>query len=220
MSLAQPFGHSQWWHTGSPHEQTNGVSERQTAHSASLSKSNVSSMPRMVARGRDREGQPRFWRRLAGLVTPETLAREETSVRDEVRELADRAFSRASAAALREGNALRILKDASENYPAWLDAIRAARHSIHFEMYIIHEDEQGRLFADALMERAAAGVTVRLLYDWMGGVGKTSRRFWNRLRAGGVEVRCYNPPRFDRPLGWVSRDHRKSICVDRSVAFV
>ncbi len=35
---------------------------------------------------------------------------------------------------------------------------------------------------------------MRLIYDWMGGFGKTSRSFWNHLRAGGVEVRCYNPP--------------------------
>jgi cardiolipin synthase len=54
----------------------------------------------------------------------------------------------------------------------------------------------------------------------MGGFGKTSRAFWKRLSAGGVEVRCYNPPRFDSPLGWVSRDHRKMISVDRTIAFV
>jgi cardiolipin synthase len=137
-----------------------------------------------------------------------------------VRQLADQAFSRASGAPLRDHNSVTLLRDAAENYPRWLDAIRSARRTIHFEMYIIHEDEQGRLFADALLAKARAGVTVRLLYDWMGGVGKTSRGFWNRLRAGGVEVRCYNPPRFDRPLGWLSRDHRKMISVDRSVAFV
>jgi cardiolipin synthase len=129
-------------------------------------------------------------------------------------------FSRASGARLREGNRVRLLKDAAENYPAWLDAIGAARHTIHFEMYIVHEDDQGRLFADALIEKARQGVRVRLLYDWMGGFGKTSRAFWKRLSAGGVEVRCYNPPRFDSPLGWVSRDHRKMISVDRSIAFV
>ena len=129
-------------------------------------------------------------------------------------------FSRASGARLREGNSVRLLKDAAENYPAWLDAIGAARHTIHFEMYIVHEDDQGRLFADALIEKARQGVRVRLLYDWMGGFGKTSRAFWKRLSAGGVEVRCYNPPRFDSPLGWVSRDHRKMISVDRTIAFV
>lgn len=137
-----------------------------------------------------------------------------------VRQLADQAFSRASGAPLRDHNSVTLLKDAAENYPRWLEAIRGARRTVHFEMYIVHEDEQGRLFANALIAKAREGVTVRLLYDWMGGLGKTSRAFWNRLRDGGVEVRCYNPPRFDRPLAWLSRDHRKMISVDRSVAFV
>jgi len=137
-----------------------------------------------------------------------------------VRELADQAFSRASGAPLRDGNTVVLLKDAAQNYPAWLDVIRSARRTIHFEMYILHEDEAGRLFADALIKKAGEGVRVRLLYDWMGGFRKTSHRFWNRLRAGGVDVRCYNPPRFDHPLGWLSRDHRKMIAVDREVAFV
>ena len=87
-------------------------------------------------------------------------------------------------------------------------------------MYIIHEDAQGLLFADALIAKAREGVRVRLLYDWLGGFGKTSRGFWNRLRAGGVEVRCYNPPRFQSPFGWASRDHRKMISVDHEVGFV
>jgi cardiolipin synthase len=137
-----------------------------------------------------------------------------------VRQLADQAFSRASGAPLRDHNRVRLLKDATENYPAWLEAIHAARLTIHFEMYIIHDDDQGRLFGDALIGKAREGVKVRLLYDWMGGLGKTSHAFWNRLRAGGVDVRCYNPPRFASPLGWVSRDHRKMIAIDGTVAFV
>jgi cardiolipin synthase len=140
--------------------------------------------------------------------------------RPSVREWANQVFSRASGAPLRDGNRITLLKDASENYPAWLTAIDGARDAIDFEMYIIHEDAEGQLFADALIRKAAEGVRVRLLYDWLGGVGKTSRRFWNRLRTGGVDVRCYNPPRFDRPLGWISRDHRKTITVDSSIAFV
>jgi cardiolipin synthase len=136
------------------------------------------------------------------------------------RQLANQVFSRASGAHLREGNSVRLLKDAAENYPAWLAAIAAARQTIHFEMYIIHEDEQGRLFADALLRKAAEGVQVRLLYDWMGGFGAASRAFWNSLRAGGISVRCYNPPRLDQPLGWVSRDHRKVLVIDGTIAFV
>jgi cardiolipin synthase len=137
-----------------------------------------------------------------------------------VRDWANQVFSRTSGAPLRDGNQVTLLENASQNYPAWLTAIGAARRSIHFEMYIVHEDDQGERFAEALVGKASEGVEVRLLYDWIGGVGKTSRRFWNRLRAAGVDVRCYNPPRFDRPLGWLSRDHRKGIIVDGTIAFV
>ena len=137
-----------------------------------------------------------------------------------VRALADQAFSRAAGAPLVPGNRVRLLKDASENYPAWLEAIGAARRHVHFESYIIHEDETGATFADALIRKAREGVRVRLIYDWMGGFGKTSRKFWNRLRAGGVEVRCYNPPRLESPFGWISRDHRKMLAVDGQVGFV
>jgi phosphatidylserine/phosphatidylglycerophosphate/cardiolipin synthase-like enzyme len=52
--------------------------------------------------------------------------------------LADQTFARAAGAPLVPGNAIRILKDARENYPAWLDAIASARTTIHFETYIIH----------------------------------------------------------------------------------
>ena len=137
-----------------------------------------------------------------------------------VRDLANQAFSRAAGAPLIPGNSVRLLIDAKENYPAWLDAIKAAERYIHFESYIIHEDEVGWKFADALTTKARDGVRVRLIYDWMGGFGKTSRSFWNHLRAGGVDVRCYNPPELDSPFGWVSRDHRKTLTVDGRIGFV
>lgn len=138
----------------------------------------------------------------------------------QVRTLAQQAFARAAGAPLIEGNSIRLLKDAQENYPAWLDAIRAARRYVHFENYIIHEDATGQMFLDALVAKAQQGVRVRLIYDWLGCFGKASRGFWMRLQAGGVEVRCFNPLRWDSPLGWFSRDHRKTLSVDGEVAFV
>jgi cardiolipin synthase len=159
-------------------------------------------------------------RRRDGVDARVTAARFAGHRQPSVREWANQVFSRASGAPLRGGNRVTLLKDASENYPAWLEAIGGARLTIDFEMYIIHDDEQGQRFADALVRKAAEGVKVRVLYDWMGGFGKTSARFWNRLRAGGIDVCCYNPPRFDRPLGWLSRDHRKTITIDHGIAFV
>ena len=137
-----------------------------------------------------------------------------------VRDLANQAFSRAAGAPLIPGNRVRLLIDAKENYPAWLDAIKGAERYIHFESYIIHEDEVGWAFAEALIDKAREGVCVRVIYDWLGGFGKTSRSFWKTLRAGGVEVRCYNPPELDSPFGWVSRDHRKTLTIDGRIGFV
>jgi cardiolipin synthase A/B len=134
--------------------------------------------------------------------------------------LADQAFSRAAGAPLVHGNAVRLLRDARENYPAWLEAIRAARHYVHFESYIIHPDEVGFRFADALVAKAGEGVAVRVVYDWLGAFGRRRAHLWRRLREGGVDVRCFNPPKLDQPLAWLTRDHRKSVVVDGEVAFV
>ena len=132
---------------------------------------------------------------------------------------ADQLFSRVSGADRIEGNALRLLRDAAENYPAWLEAIAGARHHVHFENYIIRDDAVGREFADALGAKAQSGVPVRLLYDWMGCL-VTNPLLWRRLRGAGVEVRCFNRPRLDDPFGWLSRNHRKTLTVDNRVAYV
>jgi cardiolipin synthase len=137
-----------------------------------------------------------------------------------VRALADQAFSRAAGASLTAGNRVRLLRDGRENYPAWLEAIAAARQHVHFENYIFRDDATGEMFADALIARAQSGVRVRLIYDWLGGFCKTSRSFWTRLRDAGVDVRCSNPPSLDAPFGWLSRDHRKLIVVDGEVGFI
>jgi len=132
----------------------------------------------------------------------------------------DQLFSRTAGAPLVRGNAVRLLRDAAENYPAWLAAIRSARRTVHFENYIVHDDDAGQRFATAFLEKARDGVPVRVVYDWFGSLGKASGRFWRHLREGGVDVRCYNPPRLDQPLGWIGRDHRKCLVVDGEVAFV
>ena len=137
-----------------------------------------------------------------------------------VRRVVDRAYARAAGSPLVQGNGVRLLVDAEQNYPAWLEAIKGARRTIHFESFIIHEDDVGRQFAEALAAKAREGVKVRVVYDWLGAVGKTSRRFWRGLRDAGVEVKGFNPPRFDEPFGWFNRDHRKMISVDGQVGFV
>jgi cardiolipin synthase len=135
-------------------------------------------------------------------------------------ELADEAFSRATGTELVPGNRVRLLRDGMANYPAWLGAMEGARRWIHLESYMIHDDEVGRQFADLLARKAREGVRVRLLYDWLGVMGRTSRRFWRNMEESGVETRCFNRPGLESPFSWLSRDHRKMLSVDGRIAYV
>ncbi len=134
--------------------------------------------------------------------------------------LAEQALSRAAGAPLINGNAVDLLIDAAAHYEAWLAAIRGARQRVLLENYIIRDDEVGRAFRDALVERARAGVFVAVVADWLGCLGQSRRGFWAPLRAAGGEVRVFNPLQLGQPLGWVSRDHRKLLVVDGTLGFL
>src|SRR3954471_9947032 len=88
-----------------------------------------------------------------------------------LRILAEQAFSRAAGAPLVGGNSVRVLKDADENFPAWLAAIASAKRTVLFEHYMVADDHVGRDFIAALAERARAGVRVCVIYDWFGSFG-------------------------------------------------
>ena len=131
----------------------------------------------------------------------------------------DVALARAAGAAPVSGNRIRVLRDGPENFPAWLEAIASAKRYVYFETYIFRGDRTGQQFVDALAARAREGVQVRVLYDWAGSFA-TPSRVWRTLRDAGAEVRCFNPFDWSSPLGWVHRDHRKTVSADGRVAFV
>jgi cardiolipin synthase A/B len=130
------------------------------------------------------------------------------------------AFSRVAEAQQSDGNTVRLLCDAAGNYPAWLSAIDSAQTTIHLEIYIFADDRTGSRFAEAILRAVRRGVSCRILYDWLGCRPRTRESFWAKLREAGVAVQCYNPPRLDNPLGWLSRNHRKLLCVDSRIAYV
>jgi len=121
------------------------------------------------------------------------------------------------------GNKATLLQDGRETYGAMLAAIRAARSSIHLEMYIFEAGEVGREFAAALAERRRAGVQVRVLYDSVGSKD-TPKEFFEGLRGQGIEVTEYNPVSgaklLEKGLELQHRDHRKLMVVDGRIAFL
>src|SRR5690348_2304933 len=136
-----------------------------------------------------------------------------------LRLLAEQAFSRAAGAPLISGNDVRLLKDAEENYPAWLEAIHGAKKSVDFETYFIRPDKIGYEFASLLESKAREGLRVRLIYDWFGARSGLSLRLWRALRKAGVKIKSFNPPRLDDPFDSFRRDHRKTIVVDGCIGF-
>jgi len=134
--------------------------------------------------------------------------------------LAEQALSRAAGAPLLSGNSVELLIDGAAHYAAWLAAIRSAQRYVLLENYIIRDDEVGRAFLDALVERAGSGVFVGVVVDWMGCFGQSRASFWAPLRAAGGHVRVFNPPQLGQPIGWVSRDHRKLLTVDGAHGFL
>lgn len=125
-------------------------------------------------------------------------------------------------AALRPGNRITALVAGGEIFPAMLEAIRSAREYVHLETYILRADRVGWRFAEALADRARAGVTVRLLFDSIGSFA-LDPRYVTELRRSGAEVEEFHPvepwrKRFG--LSWITRrDHRKILVVDGRVAF-
>lgn len=118
------------------------------------------------------------------------------------------------------GNAVRLLRNGREVFPVWLEAIERARLRISMEMYIFNDDRIGQQFADALCRAARRGVTVRLLYDYI-GCRFASPEFFARMRRAGVHTIVYHAYRTWRPRFWVlfRRNHRKTLICDGQVAF-
>jgi cardiolipin synthase len=104
-------------------------------------------------------------------------------------------------------------------FAAMLAAIRGARQSIEFETYILRADRIGEEFRDALVERARAGVAVRLLYDGVGALGLADS-FLDSLREAGGKVAIYHPVApWRQKWGLNQRDHKKILVVDGRVGF-
>jgi cardiolipin synthase len=120
---------------------------------------------------------------------------------------------------LRPGNRVTTLRSGKETFPSMLEAIRGARSHVHLESYIVRDDRIGREFKLALVERARAGVQVRLIVDALGSFGLPSA-YLDELRDVGVETIEFHPIAPWRARWGVNkRDHQKILVVDDRVAF-
>lgn len=117
-----------------------------------------------------------------------------------------------------DGNSVEIFENGAF-FEALLEEVAAARHTVHFETFLWKDGVLGKRLADALCERARAGVTVRVLVD-ANGCSKMGKAIERQLRDAGCKLTKFHP--FDwRNIGvFNERDHRKIVVLDGSTAFV
>ena len=117
-----------------------------------------------------------------------------------------------------DGNRIDSLINGDEIFPSMLAAIRAARRSITFETYIYWSESIGREFADALIERARAGVKVHVLLDWIGSA-RMEDKYLQEMKAAGIEIERYHAPHWSNLARMNNRTHRKLLVIDGAVGF-
>ncbi|MEO7320650.1 MAG: cardiolipin synthase [Nitrosospira sp.] len=119
------------------------------------------------------------------------------------------------------GNKVSLLVDGPITYKSMYAAIQGAKNNINMETYSFEDDEVGRRFAAALIEKQKKGVQVTLIYDSVGSAD-TPEEFFKLLVSNGVNVLAYNPlnPLTPEKKWEVGRDHRKLLVVDGQIAFV
>ncbi|NIE67140.1 cardiolipin synthase [Burkholderia sp. Ax-1719] len=117
-----------------------------------------------------------------------------------------------------DGNRFEVLVNGDRIFPAMLDAIRAARHTITFETFIYWSGGIGERFAQALSEQARAGIAVHVLLDWIGS-SKMDPRYLHLLREAGAEVIQYHKPHWTGLGRMNDRTHRKLLVIDGRIGF-
>lgn len=116
------------------------------------------------------------------------------------------------------GNAVTELLNGDQIFPPMLAAIQGAKKSITFETYIYWSGDIGKQFADALSERARAGVRVHVLLDWVGSANM-DESYLTEMKEAGVQIEKFHKPHWYNLARLNNRTHRKLLVVDGQVGF-
>lgn len=118
------------------------------------------------------------------------------------------------------GNRAKVFNNGADKMDALIYDISHATRFINIQYYIIADDATGRRLRDALIERARAGVTVRVIYDHVGSFN-VRRSFFRQMQQAGVEVYPFfkvSFPQLGSRINW--RNHRKLCIIDGNIGYI
>lgn len=125
-----------------------------------------------------------------------------------------------SGAVLTDDNDIDVFVDGGDKFEALLEDMRGAEHFIHMQYYIIKNDVLFQRIKDVLIEKAAQGVEVRILFDGM-GARSVRGKCWRELNAKGIQTAEFFPAllgRFQLRINY--RNHRKIVVIDNKIGYV
>ncbi len=158
-----------------------------------------------------------LWFLLVILFTPRIDYHLSTPLRPDSREFLH-VVQATCQAAVHSHNAVDILTNGAQFYPAIREAILQAEASINVEMYIFQPGEAAAMLLEAMTARARQGVDVRLVLDAIGS-SRMSGDAVRRLREAGCRLRFYQPITWYRLHRLNNRTHRELLIVDGRIAF-
>ncbi|MDE7452217.1 MAG: cardiolipin synthase [Paramuribaculum sp.] len=123
-------------------------------------------------------------------------------------------------AAFHTNNTVEIFHRGDEKFEALLRDLASAKKYINLQYYIFQDDAIGTKVCDILIDRARAGVKVRVIYDHIGSI-KVSNKFFKRMREAGIEVYPFFKvafPPFATRINW--RNHRKLVVIDGEIGYI
>lgn len=117
-------------------------------------------------------------------------------------------------------NKIEILKNGEEKFPKMIEDLRNAKDHIHIEYYIFIDDVLGNQIIDVLIEKAQAGLEVRVIFDSVGSLSLSNKTVY-KMREAGIEIHEYLPVRFPRFANKMNfRDHRKIAVIDGEIGYI
>ena len=145
------------------------------------------------------------------------VSRQDRTSQDRIAEIR-RALEGVIGVPATEGNRVEVLRNGKEIFPAMLECIAEARHTIDLLTFVYWRGEIGTTFAHALSERARSGVRVRVLLDaW--GAHSLDKELIDLMEDAGVRVRWFRPLHRFQPTKANHRTHRKIMVVDEETGF-
>jgi len=119
----------------------------------------------------------------------------------------------------REGHSIELLRSGENFFAAYEKAIDEAKQYIHFQTYIVDDDETGRRIVNALVRASERGIRVYFLLDAYGG-NSFSKELINKVEKAGILFRLFSPQLITKGFQFSLRLHHKVLLIDGETAII